>query len=150
MLLSTLEIYYDLVLLSDTFFHWNIIDMQSQFLVYNRVVWLLYTLLGEHHSFGYNLSTYKANTILLTLFSMLYFTSPWLIYFISVGWYSMILQPHLQSCVPSPPYGNHQCLSSLYLWVWVLFFCVFGLFLDSTYKWNHVVLFFLSFTYSTA
>ena len=93
---------------------------------------------------SYHLSPYKVNTI-LTVFHILYITSPWLIHFITRSLCLLIPATHFPPCprplfLWQPPLG----ICSLYLWVWVqfCFVCLFCI-LNSTYKWNHVVFVFL-------
>ena len=79
---------------------------------------------GHHNKSSYHLSAYKVNAILLTVFSMLYFSSPWLTYY-ATGCLHLFIPftystPHLPpiftvSHLWQPP----ECF--LYLRVWVLF-----------------------------
>ena len=98
----------------------------------NIVIWHLYTLEIDHYDeSSNNQSPYKIITILLTILSGLYITSPWLIYFITGSLYLWI--PFTYFDVPSPLATTSFSVSiSLYL------FCLFC-FLDSTYKWNHTI-----------
>ena len=48
-------------------------------------------VMNDHHDKSSHLSPYKVITISLTLFLMLYVTSPWLIYFITGGLYLLSL-----------------------------------------------------------
>ena len=68
---------------------------------------------------------------------MLYITSPWPIYFINGTFYLLTPFTHITHPLPSAS-GNRQ--SVLYLWAW---FVCFVFVLDSTYKWDHVLFFFL-------
>ena len=106
--------------------------------MYNIVIWHLYTLWDDHRKFSYHLSPFKVITTLLTIFPILYITSPWLIYFITGS--LCLLIPFTYFTHPPIPCQPPVC--SLYLWVcfcFVMFIC----FLDSTCKWNHAVFVFL-------
>ena len=62
------------------------------------MIWQLYILENDHHSKSSDhLSPYKANAILLTIFSLLYIISPWLIYY----WKSVLIN----LLHPFPPYS---------------------------------------------
>ena len=108
--------------------------------MYDITIWYFYILRNDHHDkSSYHLSPYKVMTILLTIFSMLYISSLWLIYFVTGSLYLLIPITYFTSPVWQP----HFC--SLYLWVcfcFVLFFHLFC-FLNSTYKWNQTVFVFL-------
>ena len=94
---------------------------------------------------GYHQPPYKVTTILLAIFPMLYILSPWCIYFVTGS-----------LPLPSIPftYFTHSCHPH-FLWqlsMSLLLFCYAGsfvLFLDSTYKWNHMIFVFDSMTYFT-
>ena len=106
------------------------------------MVWHLHTSWNDHHDKSTNpLSPYKVITISLTIFLMLYITSPWLIYFITGGLYLLIPLTYFVSLTPLPS-GNHPFFSvfmSLFSFCFVCLFC----FLDSTYKWDHRVFIFV-------
>ena len=89
------------------------VDIQHHiiFRCYHTVIWLLCTLWSDHHDkSGTHLSPSKVIIILLTAFSMLCFTSPWLIYFVTRSlWFSISL-----AFLPFP-----HCLP---LWQWSVFF----------------------------
>ena len=75
---------------------------------------LRFTLLG---TFQY--------TILLTMFSMLYTTSPWLIYFILGSLYLLTPFPHFVHPPTSLSSGNHQAVLSIYAFCFVCQFVLF-------------------------
>ena len=77
-------------------------------------------------------------TILLPIFLVLYFTSPWLFW----DYQFVLLNPFALFTHPSNlPFIWQTSKCSLYLWACFCSTCSFC-FLDSTYKWNHMVLFF--------
>lgn len=71
--------------------------------VYNTIY--LYALQSDHHSKSiYHPSPYKANTVLLTPFPMLFITSPWLVNFIPGSLYFFILFTHFAPTINSSPF----------------------------------------------
>ena len=100
-------------------------------------------MVSHHNKSSYHLSAYKVNAILLTVFSVLYFSSPWLTYYATGCLYLLIpftySTPHL-SPIFTVSYLWQPPDYFLYLRVWVLFVSVS----ESTCKWNHVVFIFLS------
>ena len=93
-------------------YNWNIIGIEYWFQVCDIVVWHLYTLWNELHDMVTNcLLPYKVVFILLTIFSMPYIASSWLIYCVSGGLYLFILFTYFPF-----PSGDYQFVS-LYLWV---------------------------------
>ena len=109
----------------------------------------IYITKWSHDKSGYHLAPHEVITVLLTIFSMLYITSPWH-YFITGSFYLLILFTYF-ACSPTPTCsGNYQFASYIYESVSVLFclgflFC----FVDSTCKWSHTVFVFLCLTYFT-
>ena len=91
----------------------------------------------------YSLSNFQiCNTVLLTIVTMLYIRSPWLIYFINGSLYLLTTPPSpISLTAPSPPCPWQPPVYSLYLWT-----CSFWCFLDSTYKWDHIVFVLLCLT----
>lgn len=88
----------------------------SLFLFFIEVWYMWYTLLascvqhdltfetlqnGHHNKSSYHLSAYEVNAILSTVFSMLYFSSPWLTYYATECWYLLI--PFTYSTPHLPP-----------------------------------------------
>ena len=82
------------------------------------------------------LAPHKAITILLTTFSMLYFTSPLLFCYCQ----SVLLNP--SPCSPSPPGSlppvNHYSVICIYESISVSFVCLYCS-LNTIYKWSHMV-----------
>ena len=76
---------------------------------------------------------------------MLYITSPWFTYFITVS-LSLLIPFTYFTQPPTPTSGNH--LSVLYLYE-LLWKGIFWFLLDFTYKWDHMIFFFLCLTYFT-
>ena len=75
------------------------------------------------------------NTVLLTIVTMLYIASPRLVYFITgycYLWFPFPFCPHPTLWLWQSPI----CC----LYQWALDFFVLFLFLDSTYKWDHMIL----------
>jgi len=94
------------------------------FFWYNIVIQQFYTFLNTHHDkCGSHRSPYLIS-ILLTIFSMLYFSSLCLIHCITGGLYLSIPFPYFTPL--SSASGNHEFFS-LYLWVYY-FFLVFSFF----------------------
>lgn len=96
---------------------------------------------GHHNKSSYHLSAYKVNAILLTVFSMLYFSSPWLTYY-ATGCLHLFI-PFTYSTPHLPPILN--CFSPL---ATTRMFSVskslgFVSVSESTCKWNCVVFIFL-------
>ena len=104
----------------------------------------------------YSLSNFQiSNIVLLTMVIMLYITSQWCIYFLTGGLYLWPRFPNLSTpirCLWQPP------ICSLCLWTWCFcsfvsfwfdLICLFWFFLESTYKWNHMVFVFLCLIYFT-
>ena len=111
--------------------------------MYYIVIWHLHTLWNDHHDnkSSNHLVPYKVITVLLTIFLMLYMTSPWLIYYVTGGLYLLIPFIYFAHSPQPPPFWQPP-ICSLYLWIYfhiVSSFC----FLDSTYKWDHAVFLFL-------
>ena len=79
------------------------------------------------------------NIVLLTLVTMLYITSPWLIYFITGSLYLLTPFTHFIHHPCPPTSGNHESVLCIYEPDVLL------LFLDFMYKWDHMV-FYLSFS----
>ena len=100
------------------------------------VIWHLYTLLNHSHKSDTHLSLYKVITVLLTIFFMLYITSPRLIYFITGGLYLLI------SLHPFCPYTVSPLTTAYSLHVSVFHFALFW-FWESTYEWHNVLFVFL-------
>ena len=114
--------------------------------MYNIVIWYFHILQNAHHDkFSYHLSPYKGITLLLTIFPMLYISSPWLIYFVTESVYLLISLTYVAHSPTSSPLAT-SCLFSvsmiLFLFCYLYLFC----FLDFTYKWNHLVFVFLWLT----
>ena len=109
--------------------------------MYIIVIQHLNSLWDDHHNqFSYHLSPFKVITILLTVFPILYSTSPWLIY----NWNFVFL--NLFYLFPSSPHSPLSWQSPvwfLYLWIFSVLFVHLFCFLDSIYKWNHMVFVFL-------
>ena len=110
--------------------------------MYNIVIQYSYTLPNDHDSnSSYNLPPYNVIIILLTIFAMLYIIMSYLFY----NW--MFLPVNLSHLLYSsfPPLPSDS--TSFFLCIWVCFcFIMFAhlfVFLESTYKWNHTVFFFL-------
>ena len=102
--------------------------------MFHIVIQHLYALWNGHPNTSSNhMPPYKINTILFTIFLMLYIISSWCIYFITGSLYFF----HLFHPFPlgQPP--------GYFLYLWVCFWGFFVYFLDSTYYWNHVVFVFL-------
>ena len=79
---------------------------------------------------------YTAHRVqILTIATMLYVTSPWLISFLTGSLSLLILFTHF-----AHPHLWQIPICSLYLWVW-FFVCWF---LGSTYKWYHMAFVFFS------
>lgn len=131
----------------------------DKFKVHNIMIWCMYILRNNNHrkltsitSPSYKLffflgqellrssffTTFKYTVQHLAIVTMLYITS---LEFIHLYWDFVLFDHHLPIPTPPPPpaFSNHQ--SDLLLWVWV--------FVDSTYKWDHVGFVFLGLTYST-
>ena len=89
----------------------------------------------------YHLSPYKIITVLLTIVPMLYITSLWLIYFIAGNLYFNLPYLFHSSLFLPPLWQAPVCSLSESAFVFI-FVC----FLDSTYKWKHVVFVFLLLT----
>ena len=103
-----------------------------QFQAYYTVIWHLHTLWNDHHdNSSKHLSPYKVIIMLLTIFHMLYITSPWLIYFISEGLYFLIPFSYFASPTSSLLATTHlfSVSVSLFLFGLVYLFC----FLDPLY-----------------
>ena len=102
-----------------------------------HMIQYFYTLQNDHHDkSSYHLSWYKVIKI-LTIFPMLYISSPWLIYFVTGNLYLLISltdfthPPHTPPSLWQPPIFP----LSISLFLFVHLFC----FLDSTYKWIKTV-----------
>ena len=84
-------------------------------------------------------------TILLTIVTMLYITSPGPIYFITGSLYLLTIFTHFTR-PPHPFSVNHQSVLCIYE---LIFTCLFALFLDSTCKRDRTVFVFFYLTYFT-
>ena len=87
------------------------------------VIWQFCTLLSTcHDKCSHHLSPYNVITIVVTIFPMLHFSSPWFIYLITGSMY--LLNPltyftHLPIHLPS---GNHKFVLCIYKSIFVCFF----------------------------
>ena len=93
------------------------------------MLWYFYALQNDHHDkSSYHLSLHKDITLLLTIFPVVYITSPWLVCFITDSLYFLIPFTYFtQSSTPFPS-GNHQFVLDIYDSASVLsdpFFCFF-------------------------
>ena len=133
-------------------FVWSIIDLQHYVSPWYRTQWLdisihykMITILSLvticHH-------TKVLHCYWLSSPCCLYISFLWLIYFVTGSLYLLVSLTYFTH-LPTPlPTGNHLFVLCIYDFVSVLL-CLFFCFLDSTYKWNHVVFVFLCLTYFT-
>ena len=90
-----------------------------------------------HNDSSIHLAPYIVITILLSIFIMLYLISPW-----PFCNYLLVLPNPLLFFSQPPnllPSGNRQFVLHIHEFVLFCLFC----FLDSKYKWNHIVFYFL-------
>ena len=91
-----------------------------------------------------HLVLYIVVTVLLTVFPVLYFTSPWLF----CNCHSVLLNPFFTKQPKPFPSCNHEFFLYIYEFVSALpvyLFCI----LDYTYKWNYMVFIFFCLNYFT-
>ena len=95
-------------------------------------------------SFNY-LAPYIVITILFSIFTMLYFTSPWLLY----NCQSVLLSPFSSfNHPPKHPLLLQHPVCLVCLWVSFSIACSLMLFFRLHYKWNHMLFVFLWLTFS--
>ena len=126
-----------------TFKNWNIIDFQHLVPGAHHSDSYFCTLQNDHHhKSSYRLSPYKVITILLTY-------SPCCMFhprdsFICNWKFVPLNLPHLFLSSPTPFPLATTCFFSVSMTLFLFcYVCSFVLFLDSTYKWNHMVFVFL-------
>ena len=90
-------------------------ELRYLFQVPNIAIRYLYTLQSDHHSkSSYHPSLHKDIALLLTMFPVLYITSPWLVCFITESLHFLIFFTYsTQSSAPLPS-GNHQFILGIY------------------------------------
>ena len=102
-------------------------------LVYNIVIRHFYNLCGDH-PVSVAPTWHHTSYYTITMFPLLYFTSPWLF----CNYQFVLLIPFTFSI--QPPTSSHSATVTLFSISMRLFLFCFLYFLDSTCKWNHMVL----------
>ena len=97
------------------FYYWSWHTIFYSFQVCNLPIWQFCTLLSSHHAkYSPHLSPYNIITTLLTIFPMMYFSSLWLIYFIT-GSLWLLIPFNYFAYSPTPfSFGNHQFVLCIY------------------------------------
>ena len=115
------------------YFYWSIVDRCITQWFEDSTHYSVFTTI----SIVTNQSPHKVITILLTIFSTLYFYSPWLIYFIMGVCNSYTPSPISPIFPTLPPSGNHPFVLCIYEIVSCVFFgCSFVLFISLYATWS--------------
>ena len=103
------------------------------------MIWQVYMLGCAQHKCSYHLSPYNAIIKPLTIFPILYLLILWLIYSITESPYLSLPLPILHIPWPLSPLAITSLFSVSMLFFLLCLFC----YIDSKYKWNHMVFIFV-------